>query len=146
MNLFSGLLSLFDRKTVPKTMTYPSKLDLDSLHNVELIKKVKDDYSAVLMNERCPYNRCLFRPVSLLRHPKSLIALCLTALIDFSEGRKTSPWLDEGMIGNQDLINTLKSCLIMLDDFIEVDARSLPSDGLENIRAGTKYNSHSESA
>jgi hypothetical protein len=109
--------------------------DLENERHVRLIDRIREDYSRQLADETGPYAECWFKPAAILPHPKETIRQALNTLLDFVEGRRQSPYLDQA-IRSREVASTIRACLAMLDRYLEIPEPELPTDPEENRRVG----------
>ena len=133
--------ALFAAQRVSSTIT-ASKLesvhfDLSDVEHVTLIDEIRQKYSALLSDETAPYSQCMFKPSALLPYPRGVIRHALETLLNFVEGRATSPYLDDA-IRTPDAAEAIRASLAQLDDFVDVPPAELPTDPQENLRVGHK--------
>ena len=122
-------------KTPPEALYLPAQIDLDDVLQVTLIDLIREQYSALLMDTSHPYAECLFRPASLLPYPKATIKRALEALLEFTEGRRDSQFLDAST-RTPEAVELLQWGIATLDDYLEVPPESLPTDRLPNAEVG----------
>ena len=115
----------------------PSRFDLDSEEHATMIDDIRDKYSALLADDSHPYAQSMYRPASLLPYPREVIRNALEALLDFIEARRDSRYFDTS-IRTPEAADTVRTCLALLDDFLEVPAQMLPTDRMENAKAGIR--------
>lgn len=130
--------SLRSHDRVADVEIIPSTFDLDDVLHVTMIDVIREKYSAVLAGEEHPYAQCIYRPASLLPYPKEAIRSALEALLDFIEGRRNSAFLETGMRTPR-AAETVRTTLLVLDDFLDVPAAELPSEPYENMRVGLQF-------
>jgi hypothetical protein len=113
----------------------PSRFDLNNPAHVALIDDIREQYSALLADEFSPYSQCIYRPAAILPFSKELIRRALSALLEFTEGRRSSNLLNGAAI-RPEVAVTIRTALQLLDDFIDVAPAQLPTEPRENIRVG----------
>ncbi|GBD32400.1 hypothetical protein HRbin33_01364 [bacterium HR33] len=109
--------------------------DLENERHVRLIDRIREDYSRQLADESGPYAECWFKPAAILPHPKETIRQALNTLLDFVEGRRQSPYLDQA-IRSREVASTIRACLAVLDRYLEIPESELPTDPEENRKVG----------
>ena len=77
----------------------------------------------------------MFRPASGLPYSKGDIETALIALLDFVEGRRESRLLDVA-IRTPEEAEIIRTCLVLLDDFLDVPPEQLPTEPKANARVG----------
>ena len=115
----------------------PSRFDLDNEVHVTMIDDIRETYSALLADDSHPYAQSMYRPASLLPYPREAIRNALEALLDFIEARRESCYLDTS-IRTPEAADTVRTCLALLDNFLEVPSAMLPTDRMENAKAGVR--------
>ena len=123
----------------------PQEFDLNNPQHVSIIDDVREQYGALLAEDNSEFADCRFKPASLLPYPKEVIKKALGALIDFSEGRRDSLYLDPSLreeVDSEGINKMAGICIVTLmhlDDFLEVPADELPSSPVENLAFGFKF-------
>lgn len=113
----------------------PERFDLSRADHVLIVDTIRERYSEVLAANDGPYAGCIFKPTAMLPFPKEDIRRALAALLAFNEGRAQSPFLDVSLRSDA-AADTIRSCLVLLDDFLEVDPAILPVEPHANAQAG----------
>lgn len=124
--------------TPGRRIPIPDQFDLGNAEDVQLIDEIRERFSQMLAHDTGPYRNCVFRPAVLLPYPKDAIRKALTALLDFAEGRAVSPHLDQE-IRSTAVADTLRSCLALLDNYLDLPPEALPTDPKQNGRVGAAY-------
>ncbi len=137
--LVAAALSAASRRPRPRrasgSIFLGEAFDLQNERDVCLIDQIREDYSRQLADETGPYAECWFKPAATLPHPKETIRQALNTLLDFVEGRRESPYLDQA-IRSQEAASTIRACLALLDRYLEITESELPTDPEENRRVG----------
>ena len=115
----------------------PAEIDLNDVMHVAVIDDIREKYSALLADESQPYSKCMYRPVSILPYPKATVKRALEALLAYVEGRSDSTFLDES-IRTPVVADTIRTCLLLLDHFVDLPAAELPTDPLQNAAVGSR--------
>jgi len=116
----------------------PKTFDLTDPQDVLKLDRIREEYGALLADESNPYNKSLYRPTSILPYPKPVIRNALETLLDVAEERKSSPYID--FAGKSEFAaETIRSTLIMLDDFLDVPPDQLPTEPRANVRIGAQF-------
>ena len=117
------------------TLDVPSSFDLTNPAHVALLDDIRVAYGNHLADGLGAYQGCMFRPASELPYAKVDIKTALTALLDLAEGRRESPLLDAGTRQPEEAA-TIRMCLVLLDDFLDVPPEELPTEQRANARVG----------
>lgn len=96
------------------------------------INAVVEGYSRAIGWPRGPHKDCLYRPVSDLPFLKEDIQEALEALLSVAIGRARPCGELMWYYLNRKAAGVIHSSLLSLDDFVDVPASLLPTDGLEN--------------
>ncbi len=110
-------------------------VDLFNPDHIALLDEIKSAYGSHLSDGLGSYKACIYAPASALPHSKHDIRLALSALLDFAEDRRQSPLLDD-TLREPEMIDVLSTCLVRLDDFLDVSPEQLPTEPRENVRVG----------
>lgn len=137
--LVAAALSAAFRRERPRRpgggVALSAPFDLQDERHVRLIDQIREDYSRQLTDETSPYAECWFKPAAILPHAKETIRQALNTLLDFVEGRRQSPYLDQA-IRSREAASTIRACLAMLERYLEIPESELPTDPEENRRVG----------
>jgi len=116
----------------------PREYDLENPDHIAILTDVRAAYANELARTDGAYGKCMYKPAAVLPFPKDTIRTALTALLDFAVGRRTSGLLDPSLRSSE-VVETIQTCLTLLDDYLELPAGELPTDHVENATAGEAF-------
>lgn len=115
-----------------------TSFDLSAPIHVAALDEIRERYSSLLANDVGMYAGCLYRPASMLPYPKKQIREALSTLLTFVDGQAESPLLDADL-RTPEASETIRKCILSLDDFLDIPEHDLPTDPMENVVVGTQF-------
>jgi hypothetical protein len=131
LGLGSGLILHFSRQRKParsKPSRAPHTFDLDDADQARLALDVAAEYG-VAMEKSGP---CHYHSASLLPYPAETIRAALEALLQYAEGRTPSAYLSSMKIHPSNLVESLRTGLRSLDDYLDVPGKTIPAEPTVN--------------
>ena len=113
----------------------PTEWNANDMRHLRLVDAVRSRYGDFLSAADHPYAECRYRPAGLLPYPKSVIAGALRLLVDLASGTVKSVHVEPGTL-TDDVVQTVKQGIGMLDRFIDVPPDQLPTDPKQNAAVG----------
>ena len=121
----------------PLAAALPQEIDLNDVLQVTIIDDIREKYSSLLADESHPYAGCFYQPASILPYPKETIERALQSLLSFVEGREESVFLDSSL-RSPEAAEIIQGSLACLDNFVDIQAESLPTDPQQNLLIGSR--------
>ncbi len=115
----------------------PTEWNPNDMRHLRLVDAVRSRYGDFLSAADHPYAECRYRPAGLLPYPKGVIATALQLLVDLASGAVKSVHVEPGTL-TDDVVQTVKQGLEMLDLFIDVPPDRLPTDPEQNAAVGDR--------
>jgi len=122
------------RVRAPKSASNRPIFDLRNRDHVVEIDRIRQAFASEI-EAPSDYADCLFRPTRDLPCPKPHIEAALQASLAFATGQSDSPFLSPSL-RSPEVVDLLRSCLQLLDRYLDVPPHLLPREVGKNADVG----------
>lgn len=114
---------------------FPDYFDNHDIVHFEFSKLIVAEYGQIVASPG-KYQKCMYKPASILPYPKSYIKKSIQFV---------KHWLEENNLANtlefdkNKMVEGIMAIDVLLDLFIDIDAENLPTDMMENMMKGSEF-------